>query len=65
MKRACTAIEIVLGSAAVGLNMFLYWHVSSCKLDFVLGLYDVHVCSQGHVLFLTDKYNFSHSVLVV
>jgi hypothetical protein len=55
MVGAGAAIQIAEGSAAVGVELFPCLYDDDCNLGFVLGLCDVDVRSQGHVLFLTEK----------
>jgi hypothetical protein len=58
------AIQIVEGSAAVSVELFPCWYDSTWNLGIVLGLYDVYIHSQRHVLFLAEKQDFGHFDLV-
>jgi hypothetical protein len=59
------SIQIAEGSAAVGVKLFPCWCDSACNLCFVLGLCDVFVHEQGHVLILAKRQDFGHFVLVI
>jgi hypothetical protein len=62
---AGAAIQIVEGSAAVGVELFPCWYDSDSNLGLVLGLCDVDIRSQRHVLFLAGIQDFDYAVLVV
>jgi hypothetical protein len=64
MGGAGIAIQIAEGSKA-GVELLPCWYDSASNVDFVLGLCDVYICLQGHVLFLAERQDFGHFVLIV